>query len=106
MKVQFSSTRRHMREMEQMMDSMMGDPFGMMDDFFGTGRHRNPHQMIEDGHSRRRNGGRSSAENQLANPFGGFGFGLLGNMMQQMVCENFNYTVLFTFSRRLSKTKL
>jgi len=77
-------TRRHMREMEQMMDSMMGDPFGMMDDFFGTGRHRNPHQMIEDGHSRRRNGGRSSAENQLANPFGGFGFGLLGNMVQQM----------------------
>ena len=94
MKYNFSSTRRHMREMEQMMDNMMGgmmtDPFNMMDDFFGTGRRRNPQQMIDDGQPRRRTNGRSGAENQLANPFGGFGFGLLGNMMQQMVCENYN----------------
>lgn len=66
-----------MRQMEQMMDSMMTDmmhPFGMMDNFFG----RPSQNMIEDGHGRRRSNGRS---NQIASPFG---FDLFGNMMNQM----------------------
>ncbi|KAE9551039.1 hypothetical protein FO519_005739 [Halicephalobus sp. NKZ332] len=73
-----------MREMEQMMDGMMGDPFRMMDDFFGMGQHRAHHPMLENGNSRRLPSGRSNVDNQIANPFGGFGFGLFGNMMHQM----------------------
>ena len=69
-----------MRQMEQMMDSMMADPFGMMDDFFGMNR-RPQNPMLEDGRNRRQQ------NREVANPFNsGFGFGgLFGNMVQQMV---------------------
>lgn len=72
-------TRRQMRQMEQMMDSMMGDHFGMMDNFFpGFG---NPRMgMLEDSNRGRR---RTNPNNQIASPFG-FGGGIFGNLMQQM----------------------
>lgn len=78
-----------MRQMEQMMDSMMADPFGMMDGFFGM-NHRLQNPMIEDGRGRRQQ------NRELANPFNaGFGFGgMFGNVMQQMVCYNFHFWFL------------
>ena len=49
----FFSTRRQMRQMEQMMDSMMGDPFSMMDNFFPS--FGNPRMgMLEDSGNRSR----------------------------------------------------
>ena len=70
-----------MRQMEQMMDSMMGDPFSMMDNFFPS--FGNPRMgMLEDSGNRSRRS--QNHNNQVASPFG-FGGGMFGNLMQQMV---------------------
>jgi myeloid leukemia factor 1 len=72
-------TRRHMRQMEQMMDSMMADSFG---NSFFPGFGHPMMGMLEDGNNRNRQR-RTQNNQQIASPFG-FGGGIFGNMMQQM----------------------
>uniref|UniRef100_A0A914YXW8 Myeloid leukemia factor n=1 Tax=Panagrolaimus superbus TaxID=310955 RepID=A0A914YXW8_9BILA len=72
-----------MRQMEEMMDNMMGNPFGMNSLFPGFG-HARGMGMLEDSSG---NQNRRRENNQVAaSPFG-FGdglFGNFGNVMQQM----------------------
>uniref|UniRef100_A0AC34GTM6 Myeloid leukemia factor n=1 Tax=Panagrolaimus sp. ES5 TaxID=591445 RepID=A0AC34GTM6_9BILA len=77
-------TRRQMRQMEEMMDNMMGDPFGMNSFFPGFG-HARGMAMLEDSSTNNRS--RRRENNQVAaSPFGFGGglFGDFGNIMQQM----------------------
>lgn len=65
---------RHMREMDNMMNSMMGNMFGMSSGFMGQQQPRQ--QSIMD----------SNPNNMLMNPFNGFGGGnLFGSLMRNMV---------------------
>nr|CAD2167812.1 unnamed protein product [Meloidogyne enterolobii] len=77
----FDHIHRQMRQMDNMMNSMLGDAFNMLNGF-GNGMPHHP--MLtddEDFTSPHRN-----FNNQMMNPFGGFGFGgsMLGGMMSQM----------------------
>ena len=80
-------TRRQMRQMEEMMDSMMGpDPFANAFGMFpGFGHARSSMGMLEDpnSRSRRRNNHDNHQQLAAASPFG-FGGGIFGNLMQQM----------------------
>jgi len=90
--------RRHMQHMENMMNSVMADPFGMMGPTMMFGHNQqggsDPRRqmMIDDG---RRHGGQQQQQMQQYDPFnpmmmmpfgggGGLFGGMLGGMMQQM----------------------
>uniref|UniRef100_A0A7E4V7W7 Myeloid leukemia factor n=1 Tax=Panagrellus redivivus TaxID=6233 RepID=A0A7E4V7W7_PANRE len=87
-------TRRHMQQMDRMMDQLMGNPFGMMDNFFGRSPCMNP--SITNGSSsssssnsnpRRRTHDASDFGMGMMSPFGGMGmFGNMGmgSMLSQM----------------------
>jgi|UniRef100_A0AC35FAQ7 hypothetical protein len=76
-------TRRQMRQMEEMMDSMMGEnPFGMNSLFPGFG-HSRMNNMLEDPSTRSRRRNNDNHQQLAASPFG-FGGGIFGNLMQQM----------------------
>jgi hypothetical protein len=71
-------TRRHMRQMEQMMDSMMAESFGNMNSFF-PGPMMGMLENSDNSRSQRRR-----QNNQIASPFGFGSGGIFGNMMSQM----------------------
>lgn len=70
----FDHMRRQMQEMDNMMNGIMGNSFGM----FNPPRR----QQITNGHQNQQN----MSQNNMLNPFSGFGFGggIFGGMMQQM----------------------
>lgn len=78
---------RQMRQMDNMMNTMLGDAWDMLSGFGPMGPSFPQHPMLADDPSRHRTRPQRTNDNMMMSPFGGFGFGgpLFGGMMQQMV---------------------
>lgn len=104
------NARRHMQQMDRMMDQLMGNPFGMMDSFgmmdpfFGGAPRVNPAITNESSSSlnpRRRTYDASNAGMGMLSAFGGMGmFPNIGNMMSRM--ENDPNSMVFSSSTMIS----